>query len=668
MIKVASKATITVLIFLVKPCAEVGFMLYSLELCIVLLYQWISTMDRTTPVAHNEEIELYIRTYYSLLRSSEPIRIRSLEETHAAMDSNLHHHASSTNLDVSALVYSALRLPTCVNRTRLVVMGQMDAVFEREGYPVEDWESVRARARRRKFYFEPSTHTLAAFIASVSDIDDIIPCLVSFQIEWNKLHEKLSRHRIGDRLMTAETTERNLPPIDFLEEVRLALEIESGDLTRLCQIWPNEQFVETLRLAREHPLDLAITVLGSGLSDYRQSVQYWWHKVETEASTIKLDQHPIYFVSSNTHSLVNLVSGTAWDFRDDIVAFVQRENPEGILDEYRKLPAGDSAQLRNFLYYSLRLFLNHPSTPDEFRQRALEREQEIGIIRASDPHCLDVEGQVFDLSKLNPAYLDPRIEASALLASQNSNETDALLFNIDYPLGMGAYHIFSQVSTVTSRILGVYILGKAATLNGRVGDVMLPNVVYDEHSLNSYLFRNCFKAQDIAKHLNFSTVFDNQKAVTVRGTLLQNRNFMHVFYEEGYTDIEMEAGPYLSAIYEDIYPRRYPVNEIVNLFINAPYDIGLIHYASDTPISKRQTLLSKSLSYFGVDATYATSIAVLNRLFSQENSRQQMRMPFTNGVNRTTPFTDTPVAATATTLSASESSFSSEPHSPNGDG
>ncbi|MCB0161469.1 MAG: hypothetical protein KDD83_25210, partial [Caldilineaceae bacterium] len=168
-------------------------------------------------------------------------------------------------------------------------------------------------------------------------------------------------------------------------------------------------------------------------------------------------------------------------------------------------------------------------------------------------------------------------------------------------------------------------MGKAATLNGRVGDVMIPNVIYDEHSKNSYLFRNCFTSQDVSPYLNFGTVFDNQKAVTVRGTLLQNRDFMHVFYEEGYTDIEMEAGPYLSAIYEDIYPKRYPVNEIVNLFINAPYDIGLLHYASDTPISKRQMLLSKSLSYFGVDATYATSVAILRRVLANEVVRMRMQ-------------------------------------------
>ena len=161
-------------------------------------------------------------------------------------------------------------------------------------------------------------------------------------------------------------------------------------------------------------------------------------------------------------------------------------------------------------------------------------------------------------------------------------------------------------------------MGKAATLNGRVGDVMIPNVIYDEHSQNTYLFRNCFEARHVAPYLKHASVFDQQKAVTVRGTLLQNREFMHLFYREGYTDIEMESGPYLSAMYENVYPKRYPVNEIINLFLNLTHDLGIIHYASDTPYSKRQSLLSKSLLYFGMDATYAAGIAITRRILMQE--------------------------------------------------
>ena len=90
-------------------------------------------------------------------------------------------------------------------------------------------------------------------------------------------------------------------------------------------------------------------------------------------------------------------------------------------------------------------------------------------------------------------------------------------------------------------------MGKAASLNGIRGDVILPEVVYDEHSQNTYIFANNITANNIAPWLTFGTVLDNQKAVTVLGTFLQNKNIMDVIYREGYTDIEMEGRTYLSA-------------------------------------------------------------------------------------------------------------------------
>jgi len=537
------------------------------------------------------------------------------------MNSSLHQQAEGSEIDVSALVYAALRLPPCILDTTLVILGQMDDVFQREGYTPEEWKPVRARARRRKFFFEPQQKILAAYIASVSDIDDLIPCLTTLQIEWNKLHTTLVAMRFGGRFeqpASLTAAER----VSLLEDVRQSCNLSEEDFAKLGQIWQGSHLLEILHRAATSRLDLQVTVLGAGLSDYRRSVQYWWGKV-LEATPAVLSTRPIYFVSSNIHSMINLLSGFAWEERDHILEYITEHNPENLRDEYRRLqteattPA--NGRLRNFLYYTLRQCLDTP----ELNEKLIERERQVGVTRVSDPHCLDVEAQIIEISKLNAAYVDPRLAGIAEADWALLQQSDALIFNIDYPLGMAAYHVFSQVSTAVGQILGVYLLGKAATLNGRVGDVMIPNVVYDEHSRNSYLFRNCFTAQDVAPYLNHGTVFDNQKAVTVRGTILQNRNFMHVFYEEGYTDIEMEAGPYLSAIYEDVYPRRYPIDEIVNLFINAPYEIGVLHYASDTPISRRQSLLSKSLSYFGVDATYATSIGVMQHILQQEIERQR---------------------------------------------
>jgi hypothetical protein len=81
----------------------------------------------------------------------------------------------------------------------------------------------------------------------------------------------------------------------------------------------------------------------------------------------------------------------------------------------------------------------------------------------------------------------------------------------------------------------------------------------------------------------------------------------------------MEAGPYLSAIYELFRPKRHPENEIVTLY-GLPFDLGILHYASDTPLSKGKNLGAGSLSYYGMDPTYATSLAILRRIFDLELS------------------------------------------------
>jgi hypothetical protein len=559
-------------------------------------------MIRTVPDTTGQAIDLYIRTYYSLLRSSGDIRIRSLEETHEGMRSSLHLGAESPDFDTSAFLYAALRLPDCLDKVRRIVMGQSDEVFIRGGLrDIAQWRRVDAAARRRRMLFD-GRETLAAFISSVSDIDDLIPMLTAYQIEWNKLHRRLATAQLGRDL-----TDGKARASAHIEALRDTFGISAEDMARLKRVWGHDWDAKIQAVA-QHPIDLRINSLARGFNDYRRAVESWWDDLVQTLNAVQLESRPIYFVSSNPHSLPNLVSGCVLDFREELVDHVLKENPEDLADEWQRLNQdADPGAQANFLYYASKTLLKG----DKARQLTwADTEAAAGIYRFDEPQSLDISAQIIDFSRLDPERFDPRLRMPGLDALRDSK---ALIINVDYPLGFAAYHLLSQVSSSTD-LTGVYIMGKAATLSGRVGDVMTPNVVYDEHSRNTFLFKNCFAAQDVAAYLLYGTVFDNQKAVTVRGTFLQNREFINVFYREGYTDLEMEAGPYLSAIYEDIYPQRYPVNEIVNLFINAPYDIGLLHYASDTPYSRRQYLLSKSLSYFGVDATYACSVAILRRI------------------------------------------------------
>ena len=75
-------------------------------------------------------------------------------------------------------------------RTR-IVMGQDPELFARAGVgPLDDWEPVEAPARRRRWY-DGGGDTLAVLLASASDVDDLVPTLVAFQIEWNKINQRM---------------------------------------------------------------------------------------------------------------------------------------------------------------------------------------------------------------------------------------------------------------------------------------------------------------------------------------------------------------------------------------------------------------------------------------------------------------------------------------------
>ena len=64
-----------------------------------------------------------------------------------------------------------------------------------------------------------------------------------------------------------------------------------------------------------------------------------------------------------------------------------------------------------------------------------------------------------------------------------------MIVNIEYPLGLAAYNILREITEAHDTLRGVYVLGKAATLNADVGDVMISSVIHDEHSRLDLLAR-----------------------------------------------------------------------------------------------------------------------------------------------------------------------------------
>ena len=96
-------------------------------------------------------------------------------------------------------------------------------------------------------------------------------------------------------------------------------------------------------------------------------------------------------------------------------------------------------------------------------------------------------------------------------------------------------------------------------------------------------------------------------------------------YREAFRVLEMERGPYCSAIYEIAEIERHPVDQALN-FSKPPIEFGLIHYASDTLHACAHARRARP-QLLRMDSTYASSPAILRRVLKREGIQQPLTSP-----------------------------------------
>ena len=544
-----------------------------------------------------DSIDLHVKTYRSALKSNLEVTINSLSNSYLKIDSILHPFARDPNrLDPSAIVYSLLRLPKIADKTKIVVMGQSPSVFADAGFPnITSWSKVAATARRRTRFFNPKTGVAASFISSITDVDDIVNLLLAYQIEWNKFHQLATTNYPKYSQFKKEFMD-NPDPIEGLEIVKLSPEDWENIKKALGRNW-------RLRLKRiyQHPQNIRLRLLAGSWVDYSKTTQRWWKNVAFNVSEkFHLSRQHVYFVSSNTHSLLNIITGFAQKSEKTLSTFA----PKNYQETYPFLPRQD------FLYYLSKYFSNDKKYQNDWQKL----QDKLNIFTVPSAHYLDINTQIFPIKSFAKSkYLDPRLK---IRKPSKIAKSDALIFNIDYPLGFAAYHILSEVLENVASVKGVYILGKAAVLNSEIGDLQIPRLAFDEHSQNSYFFRNCFNTF-FPFNNSQGSILTNQKSVTVFGTFLENEALLKKYFANNLTVIEMENGPYLSAITQATYDQQTPHGTLVDLN-SAPFDIGIINYTSDTPYSKAKNLGAGSLNLAGVEPVYLGSLAILQRIIELE--------------------------------------------------
>lgn len=530
-----------------------------------------------------EEIETHVRTYRSLLKSAGRVKISQLTDSHIGMHSVLHEKARGKQVDAAAFIYSLLRLPFCIREVNTVILGQSYSVFKKNGYgKIGRWRKVEAPGRRRKMVFD-GRETLAVYIASVTDVDDLITLLTAFQIEWNKIHA--GRGEMEKIFPSAE-----------LNRIRL-----------IC----GKEYDALVRAMKKRRMDWTVQLLSGSYVEYAKATQRWWDHVANIARDVRLYRRPVYFVSSNTHSLVNVLTRYVIPEEKALTRYLYESKNELLISLWEQIEKGTYPGNReNFLYYIAKKYAAvHP----EFVKGKTQREQALGILSVAPFHYLDINTQIIELGKLADVALDSRLGVSTKLLAKSN----AVIVNIDYPLGWAAYQILTEIGQNVDTIRGVYIMGKAATLNANIGDILIPTTVFDQHTKNVYAIKNAFAAHDFSKIFQTGAVLDDQKTVSVKGTFLESKELLAAWYKEGYTTIEMEAGPYLNAVYEFVYYNRYVEQQFINL-TSTPFELGIVHYASDTPNSKGTNLGVRNLAYEGVEATYGITLAIIKKIIERE--------------------------------------------------
>ena len=551
------------------------------------------------------DIDLHVRSYRSALKSNLEVTVNSLTNSHLRMESILHPYGSDDKtIDFSSLIYTVMRLPPEIDCTELILMGQNPDVFTTAGFPdITSWHKIVSKARRRTRYFNPKTHVGASLISSITDVDDIVNLVIAFQTEWNKFHNLLKTH-----YPTQIQYKKALKSGKLLTDLSISTKDWASFITALGPKY-------RLRLQRIylHRRDIRLRLLAGSWIDYTKTVQFWWKNVNltySKNSQEHLSQKNIYFISSNLHSFLNLFTGFPQTQKKALLSRLKTDNPT-LWDKWTQIQSQEllipESDFINFIYK------DYAELP-EFKTKFSRLQSQLHIQSIPNANYLDVNTQIFPISSFTKSkHLDSRLKITKPSKISNSK---SIILNIDYPLGFAAYHILNEIFENVGKVSGLYILGKAAVLNSEIGDIEVPKVIFDEHTQNTYMFNNCFDSFfPFPNHQG--SILTNQKGASVLGTFLENEALLRKYLENNLTAIEMESGPYLSAVTEATYDQQLPRSSTIDLN-QAPLDIGIINYTSDTPYSQAKNLGAGALELNGLEPVYLGSLAILQRIINLE--------------------------------------------------
>ena len=492
--------------------------------------------------------------------------------------------------ELNGLKYVMDRLPEGIEECRVIYM------TDDEGYRSSQFKPIIPPKRRRHCYRIDQDQMNVELTRGRSDVYDILTHLTFLFIESHKIREKavidkegtpgrewqaLEKVVLEHKKLNKAETERVIAYLSTLlgrtfEETKQAYEEfkEPNNPNRFFQLiyWLGKLALNEAYLGQKRAIKFSPR-LRERLGHHVYG-EIWASNIKKHLQKQGLLQRPIHIISSNMHSVLN-------------VLFAQKA---------LKTDKEDMA-----LYKEL-----SQDQHQNMRDKVTKLAEKNGMVYLKDRSGANIDVQIFDTAKFRNADLPVGFY-------QQDDTKKPVLIVMDYAFGEQAFEVMDELLKPFEEngekehlnVQSISIMGKAGILVGAKGDIMIPKVHMFEGTADNYPIENELSIKD------FET--ENVKVyegtmVTVLGTSLQNKDILSFFKNSTWKAIglEMEGAHYQKAIQSAAKIRGN---------IDAGVKVRYAYYASDNPLETGSTLASGPLGVKGVEPTYIITKKILQQVF-----------------------------------------------------
>ena len=503
-------------------------------------------------------------------------------------------------VELDGLAYVTARLPRGIEKCRFIKL------IGAEGYHNSSLEKIIPDKRRRHCYRLDRETMLIEITRGRSEIYDILTHLTFIYIEadkirahaltegkptqeWLKLEKIVLEHipTAGSTIEEIEVREQALAYTSmllgrtFAETVAAELRFRQGKCnSSLFEMvyWLGRIAIEEMQPNCDRQITFS-SALRERIGNHIHG-EKWAAAVKKFLWSHNLWQRPLHIVSANLHSILNC-----------LYAFpsLKQEGNETIEEMALKLSSPENVRLNQ-----------------EVQDYALKN----GMYYLQDRSGTNIHVQIFDTSLLPQDLLAPELKLNPELTPQQQ----PVILVMDYAFGEQAFELFDELlkpykiepQPQKLNLVSISIMGKAGTLVGNRGDLMLPRAHIFEGTADNYPFVNDMSREDFD---NLGISVHEGALLTVLGTSLQNADVLEYFRSSSWNVVGLEMeGAHLQKAIQAAAKIRNSINENVVL--------RYVYYASDNPLMNYETLASGSLGQAGVKPTYAIALKFLNKIFN----------------------------------------------------